>query len=57
MEDAVIAMLTQRNVEEAARSAGISTATLMRWIRCEAEGVRFNLVRRLRRNIMREDAI
>src|SRR5712672_3011521 len=24
-------MLTQRNVEEAARSVGISTATLMRW--------------------------
>jgi hypothetical protein len=31
MEDAVAAMLTQRNVEEAARSVGISTATLMRW--------------------------
>src|SRR5262249_30024449 len=24
-------MLTQRNIEEAARSVGISTATLMRW--------------------------
>jgi DNA-binding MurR/RpiR family transcriptional regulator len=31
LEDAVVAMLTQRNVEEAARSAGVSTATLMRW--------------------------
>ena len=31
MEDAVAAMLTQRNVEEAARSVGIGTATLMRW--------------------------
>ena len=30
-EEAVIALLTQRNVEEAARSIGISTATLMRW--------------------------
>jgi hypothetical protein len=31
LEDAVAAMLTQRNVEEAARSVGISIATLMRW--------------------------
>jgi len=31
LEDAVAAMLTQRNVEEAARAVGISTATLMRW--------------------------
>lgn len=31
MEDAVAAMLTQRNVEEAARSVGVSIATLMRW--------------------------
>src|SRR6266851_957104 len=31
MEEAVAAMLTQRNVDEAARSVGISNATLMRW--------------------------
>jgi hypothetical protein len=31
LEEAAVAMLTQRNVEEAARSIGISTATLMRW--------------------------
>ena len=31
LEEAVVAMLTQRNIEEAARSVGISTATLMRW--------------------------
>jgi transposase-like protein len=31
MEEAVAALLTQRNVEEAARSIGISVATLMRW--------------------------
>ena len=31
LEEAVAAMLTQRNVEETARSIGISTATLMRW--------------------------
>ena len=31
LEEAVAAMLTQRNVEEAARTVGVSTATLMRW--------------------------
>jgi hypothetical protein len=31
LDDAVAAMLTQRNVEEAARSVGVSIATLMRW--------------------------
>jgi hypothetical protein len=31
LEDAVAAMLTQRNIEEAARAVGVSTATLMRW--------------------------
>jgi serine/threonine protein kinase HipA of HipAB toxin-antitoxin module len=31
MEAAVAALLTQRNREEAARSVGISTATLLRW--------------------------
>jgi hypothetical protein len=31
LDDAVAAMLTQRNVEEAARSVGVATATLMRW--------------------------
>jgi hypothetical protein len=31
LEDAVAALLTQRNVEEAARSVGVSVATLMRW--------------------------
>jgi len=31
LEEAVAAILTQRNVEEAARSIGISTATFMRW--------------------------
>ena len=33
METAVAALLTQRNHEEAARSVGISVATLMRWQR------------------------
>ena len=31
MEEAVAALLTQRNQEEAARAAGIGTATLLRW--------------------------
>jgi len=31
MEDAVAALLTQRNTDEAARAVGISPATLMRW--------------------------
>ena len=31
LEEAVAAMLTQRNIEEAARSVGVSAATLMRW--------------------------
>src|ERR1017187_3861437 len=31
MEEAVAALLTQRNQEEAARSVGIGTATLLRW--------------------------
>lgn len=30
-EQAIAALLTERNVDEAARAAGISTATLMRW--------------------------
>ena len=32
MEDAIAALLTQRNVDEAARTAGIGTRTLLRWL-------------------------
>ena len=32
-EEAVAALLTQRNIEEAARFAGIGTQTLMRWMK------------------------
>jgi hypothetical protein len=32
-EDAIAALLTQRNVEEAARAAGISVRTLLRWLK------------------------
>jgi hypothetical protein len=31
-EEVIAALLTQRNVEEAARTAGIGTRTLMRWL-------------------------
>jgi len=31
-EDAIAALLTQRNVEEAARAAGIGARTLLRWL-------------------------
>ena len=30
-EDAVAALLTQRNIEEAAKAAGVGTTTLLRW--------------------------
>jgi transposase-like protein len=32
-EEAIAALLTQRNVDEAARAAGIGTQTLLRWLK------------------------
>src|ERR1700681_4321921 len=32
-EDAIAALLTQRNVEDAARAAGIGVRTLLRWLK------------------------
>jgi hypothetical protein len=32
-EDDMAALLTQRNVEEATRAAGIGTSTLLRWLK------------------------
>jgi hypothetical protein len=32
-EEAIVALLTQRNMEEAARAAGIGTQTLLRWLK------------------------
>ena len=32
-EDAIAALLTQRSVEEAARTAGVGTRTLLRWLK------------------------
>jgi hypothetical protein len=33
MEDAIAALLTARNVDEAAKAVGISTRTLLRWMK------------------------
>ena len=33
MEDAIVALLSQRNVEEAAKAAGIGVKTLLRWMK------------------------
>src|SRR5882757_9567582 len=33
MEDAIAALLTQRNIEEAAKAAGIGANTLLRWLK------------------------
>jgi hypothetical protein len=33
MEEAISALLTQRNIEEAAKTAGIGTQTLIRWMK------------------------
>lgn len=32
-EEAIAALLSQRNIEEAARSVGIGSKTLLRWLR------------------------
>ena len=32
-EDAIAALLTQRNIEEAAKAAGIGARTLLRWLK------------------------
>ena len=34
-EEAIAALLSQRNVEEAARAVGISTRTLLRWLKVQ----------------------
>src|SRR5260370_41574155 len=43
MEEAVAALLTQRNHEEVARAVGIGTATLLRWT--DADDVPYLLLR------------
>jgi hypothetical protein len=45
-EDAIAALLTQRNVEEAARAAGIGVRTLLRWLKLPAFQAAYRQARR-----------
>ena len=47
MEEAVAALLTQRNIEEAARAVGIGPATLLRWLKLPEFLVAYREARRL----------
>lgn len=47
MEEAIAALLTHRNQEEAARAVGISTATLLRWQKDPEFDAAFRDARRL----------
>jgi hypothetical protein len=47
MEEAIAALLTQRNVEEAAKSVGISTKTLLRWMKDPEFDTAYRKARRL----------
>jgi len=44
-EEAIAALLTQRNVEDAARSAGIGTQTLLRWLKIPEFGKEYRKAR------------
>jgi len=45
-EEAIAALLTQRNIEEAARTAGIGTQTLLRWLKVPEFEVAYREARR-----------
>jgi len=45
-EDAIAALLSQRSVEDAARSVGVSTRTLLRWLRWPEFQVAYRAARR-----------
>jgi transposase-like protein len=45
-EDAIAALLTQRNIEEAAKAAGISARTLLRWLKLPEFQTAYREVRR-----------
>ena len=45
-EEAIAALLTQRNVEEAARAVGIGTQTLLRWLKVPEFGKEYRKARR-----------
>ena len=44
-EDAIAALLTQRNIEEAARAAGVGTRTLIRWLKLPDFGKEYRKAR------------
>jgi transposase-like protein len=45
-EDAIAALLSQRNIEEAARAAGVGTRTLIRWLKLAEFGKEYRKARR-----------
>jgi hypothetical protein len=45
-EDAIAALLSQRNIEEAARAAGVGTRTLIRWLKLPEFGKEYRRARR-----------
>jgi transposase-like protein len=45
-EEAIAALLTQRNIEEAARAAGVGTRTLIRWLKLPEFGREYRKARR-----------
>jgi transposase-like protein len=45
-EEAIAALLVQRNVEEAARAVGIATSTLLRWLQLPEFAAAFRKARR-----------
>ena len=45
-EEAIAALLTQRNIEDAARAIGVRTRTLIRWLKLPAFGKEYRKVRR-----------
>ena len=45
-EDAIAALLSQRNIEEAARTAGVGTRTLIRWLKLPEFGREYRKARR-----------
>src|SRR6266478_2042842 len=45
-EEAIAALLSQRNIEEAARAAGVGTRTLIRWLKLPEFRVAYREARR-----------
>src|SRR5450759_4078676 len=45
-EEAIAALLSQRNIEEAARAAGVGTRTLIRWLKLPDFGKEYRKARR-----------